>query len=261
MNSHTAVQDGTKVIKSVCRGCHGGCSVLLHVKDGQLVKVKGDPDGPLNRGRLCQIGAVARDLVYHPDRLHHPLRRIGPRGSGEWERITWDEALDEIALKLNQIRTTDGPEAIVLGQGTGRHHYFHTVRFANAIGTPNWTEPGFAQCFLPRVTASLHMFGDFPVCDLIGDVKPQCIMYWGHNPTNSGPDGETRFNVRDSLLDNPKIPNLPKKSSSYSLARAIQESLTQNSRKKASSACRLNTTSTKNPGSIHQRGRSNFTRR
>lgn len=204
MNSKSAVQEGTKIVKSVCRGCHGGCSVLLHVKDGQLIKVKGDPDGPLNRGRLCPIGSVARDLVYHPDRLLHPLRRAGPRGSGKWEQISWDDALGEITERLNSIRSTDGPEAIALGQGTGRHHYFHVVRFANALGTPNWTEPGFAQCFLPRVTSSFHTFGDFPVCDFVGDVPPKCILYWGHNPVNSGPDGETRFNVRDALSHHPK---------------------------------------------------------
>lgn len=205
MNVGHTVNGGTKVVRSVCRGCHGGCSVLLHVKDGELAKVKGDPDGPLNRGRLCPIGSNAKNLVYHPDRLLYPQRRVGPRGSGKWERITWDEALDEIAKKLNAIRATDGPEAIALGQGTGRHHYFHVVRFANAMGTPNWMEPGFAQCFLPRVTSSFHTFGDFPVCDFVGDVPPQCIMYWGHNPINSGPDGETRFNVRDSLSHKPKV--------------------------------------------------------
>ncbi|CAG4882730.1 putative Acetylene hydratase [Georgfuchsia toluolica] len=205
MSVGNTVADGTKVVKSVCRGCHGGCSVLLHVKDGELTKVKGDPDGPLNRGRLCPIGSNAKYLVYHPDRLLYPQRRVGPRGSGKWERITWDEALDDIAEKFNAIRAADGPEAIALGQGTGRHHYFHVVRFANAMGTPNWTEPGFAQCFLPRVTSSFHTFGDFPVCDFVGDVPPQCIMYWGHNPVNSGPDGETRFNVRDSLSHKPKV--------------------------------------------------------
>ncbi len=197
--------DTTTVLKSVCRGCHGGCSVLLHVTNGVLVKVKGDPDGPLNGGRLCPIGNTALDLVYHPDRLHYPQRRIGPRGSGQWERISWDQAFDEIAAKLDAIRAKHGPEAIALGQGTGRRHYFHVVRFANALGTPNWCEPGFAQCFLPRVTTSIRTFGDFPVCDFVGDVPPKCILYWAHNPLNSGPDGETRFNVRDALSHGPKV--------------------------------------------------------
>ena len=68
---------GTAVLKSVCRSCHGGCGVLLHVKDGVLVKVEGDRDSPLSHGRLCPIGTVTTDLVYHKDRLKHPLRRKG----------------------------------------------------------------------------------------------------------------------------------------------------------------------------------------
>ena len=78
----------TTVLKSVCRSCHGGCGVLLHVRDGVLVKVEGDRESPLNHGRLCPIGTVTTDLVYHKDRLKYPLRRKGKRQSGEWERIS-----------------------------------------------------------------------------------------------------------------------------------------------------------------------------
>ncbi|MGE5722446.1 MAG: molybdopterin-containing oxidoreductase family protein [Sphingomonadales bacterium] len=190
---------GTTVLKSVCRSCHGGCGTLLHVKDGELIKVEGDPDSPLNRGRLCPIGANSRELVYHPDRLKYPMRRRGKRASGEWDRITWDEALDEISTRLLAIRDEFGPEAIALGTGTGRHHIRWVSRFGNALGTPNWCEPGFAQCFHPRVNTCILTMGDYPVCDFTGGTPAQCIMYWGHNPTNSGPDGETRFNVRDSI--------------------------------------------------------------
>src|SRR4249920_2397167 len=102
------------ILKSVCRSCHGGCGVLLHVKDGRLVKVEGDRDSPLSHGRLCPIGTVTVDLVYHPDRLKYPLRREGPRGSGQWRRISWDEAFDEIVERLDAIRNEFGPEAIAL---------------------------------------------------------------------------------------------------------------------------------------------------
>jgi anaerobic selenocysteine-containing dehydrogenase len=195
----------TTVLKSVCRGCHGGCGVLLHVRSGGLVKIEGDRDSPLNHGRLCPIGTVTLDLVYHPDRLKHPMHRVGPRGSGKWSRISWDEALDEISERLLAIRQNFGPEAIALGTGTGRHHIRWVSRFGHALGTPNWCEPGFAQCFHPRVNTCILTFGDFPVSDYTGDVSPGCIMFWGHNPTNSGPDGETRFNVFEALDRNPKI--------------------------------------------------------
>src|SRR6516164_8368200 len=153
--------DATTVLKSVCRSCHGGCGVLLHVRGDRLVKVEGDRESPLNHGRLCPIGTVTLDLVYHPDRLKHPLRRAGARGSGQWQRISWDQALDEISQRLLAIREEFGAEAIALGTGTGRHH--------------------------------------------IREVSPDCIMFWGHNPTNSGPDGETRFNVLEALERKPKL--------------------------------------------------------
>jgi thiosulfate reductase / polysulfide reductase chain A len=193
------------IYKSVCRSCHGGCGTLMHVEDGRLVRVRGDPDSPLNQGRLCPIGTATLDLVYHPDRLKHPLRRTGPRGSGQWQRISWDEALEEISTRLLAIRRDFGAESIALGTGTGRHHIRWVSRFGHALGTPNWAEPGFAQCFHPRVNTCLLTFGDFPVCDFTSNTKPQCILYWGHNPLNSGPDGETRFNARDSLAHNPKV--------------------------------------------------------
>ena len=195
---------GTTVLKSVCRSCHGGCGVLLHVREGVLEKVEGDRESPLNHGRLCPIGTVTTDLVYHPDRLKYPLRRKGKRRSGEWERISWDDALDEISQRLLAIREKHGPEAIALGTGTGRHHIRWVSRFGHALGTPNWCEPGFAQCFHPRVNASILTFGDFPVSDYTGDVPPACILFWGHNPVLSGPDGETRFNVMEALAHNPR---------------------------------------------------------
>jgi anaerobic selenocysteine-containing dehydrogenase len=177
----------------------------LHVTDGRLTKVEGDPESPLNHGRLCPIGTVTLDLVYHPDRLQYPLRRTGARGSGQWQRISWDAALDEIGERLLAIRAEYGPEAIALGTGTGRHHIRWVSRFGHALGTPNWCEPGFAQCFHPRVNTCLLTFGDFPVCDYTGGTPPACMLFWGHNPLNSGPDGETRFNVREALGHGPKI--------------------------------------------------------
>jgi len=200
-----AAAGDTKILKSVCRSCHGGCGVLLHVAGDRLVKVEGDRDSPLNHGRLCPIGTVTLDLVYHPDRLKYPMRREGPRGAGTWHRIGWDEALDEIAEKLEAIRREHGPEAIALGTGTGRHHIRWVSRFGHALGTPNWCEPGFAQCFHPRVNTCILTFGDFPVSDFTGGTPPACMLFWGHNPLNSGPDGETRFNVREALDHNPKI--------------------------------------------------------
>ena len=199
------MESATRVFKSVCRSCHGGCGALLHVREGKLIKIEGDRASPLNHGRLCPIGSVTVDLVNHPDRLKFPQRRVGARGSGKWERISWDEALDAIAERLLDIRERFGPESIALGTGTGRHHIRWVSRFGHALGTPNWCEPGFAQCFHPRVNTCMLTFGDFPVCDYTSGTPPACMLFWGHNPIHSGPDGETRFNVREALDRNPKI--------------------------------------------------------
>ncbi len=196
--------DVTVIHKSVCRGCHGGCGALLHVRNGELIKVEGNPEASLNHGSLCPIGVSARDLVYHPDRLKYPMRRKGPRGSGEWQRVGWDEALDEISTRLLAIRETYGPESIVLGSGTGRHHASWVPRFANALGTPNWCTPALPQCLFPRLNTLKVTYGDILCNDFTGDTPPACVLFWGHNSTVSGPDGETRFAVRDALWQNPR---------------------------------------------------------
>ena len=193
------VADG--VYKSACRSCHGGCGVLVHISGGQIRKVEGDPASPLNKGRLCAKGTASADIVTHPDRLKYPLKRIGARGKDQWERISWDEAYDILASKLQTIITENGPESIAIGTGTGRHHCNFVPRFANALGTPNWCEPGHAQCFFPRVNTAHLTMGALPVCDYYGETKPACILVWGHNPLNSGPDGELGFHSRDLLWE------------------------------------------------------------
>lgn len=188
-----------KVFKSACRMCHGGCGAQVYVQDGKVIKIKGDPESPLNQGRMCIKGLASIEHLYSPNRLTHPLKRVGRRGEGKWKRISWDEALDAIAVKINEIKTEFGVESIAIGQGTGRHHYSHVVRFAHALGTPNWCEPGAAQCFHPRGNVAAITYGDFPVCDYYSDVNPGCILMWGQNSLVTGPDGEILFRVRDSI--------------------------------------------------------------
>jgi len=192
-------QDDIQILKSVCRICHGGCGAILYVRDGRLVRVKGDPESPLNKGWMCIKGLNTPEITHHPDRLIKPLRRKGERGSGKWEEIPWEEVLDDIASKVDRIRRESGPESVAIGQGTGRHHFLHVIRFANALGTPNWYEPGLAHCFIPRITVSNLTYGGFVVADYYGEVPPKCILFWGHNPLVSGPDGELSIAVRRAL--------------------------------------------------------------
>ncbi len=194
-------QGKVNIVKSVCRICHGGCGALLHVRDGRLIRVKPDPSSLFSRGRMCIKGLSTPDMMYHPDRLLTPLKRDGRRGSGKWKEIDWDTALDEIAGRIDAIRRTDGPEAVAIGQGTGRHHFMHVIRFANSLGTPNWFEPGLANCLLPRITASFLTCGGYVNADYYGNVPPRTILFWGHNPIVSGPDGELSFQAEKALKD------------------------------------------------------------
>lgn len=171
----------------------------MSVKDGRLVKVSPDPDSPFNRGRMCVKGLATPEIMYHPSRLRTPLKRIGERGSNRWEAVSWDAALGDIADRLDRIRTESGSETIAVGQGTGRHHFMHVIRFANAVGTPNWYEPGLANCLIPRITVSRFTYGGFVVADYYGDITPKTILFWGHNPLVTGPDGELSFPVRRAL--------------------------------------------------------------
>ncbi|SLM30410.1 Similar to molybdopterin oxidoreductase, molybdopterin-containing subunit [Desulfamplus magnetovallimortis] len=200
----------TKTYKSVCRSCHGGCGVILSLKDGLLVNVTPDRKSPFSRGYMCVKCLNIKEMVYHPDRILSPLKRawdkeatgrsfrgieqeIGGKGNKEypnWQKISWDQALSEIAEKLESIRKESGPESIAIGQGTGRHHYMDVVRFANALGTPNWYEPGLSNCFIPRITVSNLTYGRFISPDYYGETTPRTIIFWGHNPLVSSPDGE-----------------------------------------------------------------------
>ena len=174
-----------QAVKSHCRMCHGGCGVIVLLKDGVVRKILGDPDCPINRGTLCSKGLASIKLLYHPERLLHPKRRIGPKGSGKWERISWDEALDTIAEKILHYERTCGAESIVLGYGTGRENEAVIYRFANFLGTPNVLTAGHF-CYGPRIAASIVTCGSIPVADY--DIHPTCIMVWGNNIVISNPD-------------------------------------------------------------------------
>jgi anaerobic selenocysteine-containing dehydrogenase len=176
-----------RVVKSACRMCHGVCQVLVHMEGDRVVKVTGDPDSPTSRGYICPKGTASPELLYHPDRLVYPLRRKGKRGENKWQRISWDEALDEMAERLGAIKEESGSEYFGMMQGTGRPYMLFTTRFANAFGTPNFT--GVAHlCYLPRWAVSLHTLGQLPICDIYGfsGEYPACFVLWGCNITQTG---------------------------------------------------------------------------
>ncbi len=181
----------TRTVRTSCRMCHGVCQVLVEVQGDRVVKVAGDPDSPTSRGYICPKGKASVELLYHPDRLKYPLRRVGKKGEDKWERITWDEAVSEISGKLAKIKSEFGPEYFALMQGTGRPYTVFNARFANGFGTPNFVAPGHI-CFFPRVSASGITMGGLPISDIygLGGQTPACMIIWGCNiPQTGAADG------------------------------------------------------------------------
>ncbi|WP_344011801.1 molybdopterin-containing oxidoreductase family protein [Streptomyces thermospinosisporus] len=173
-------------MKSVCRMCHGGCGAVIELVDGVPTGIHGDPDNPTSEGYFCIKGKASLDLLHSPDRLTTPLVRTGRRGSGSFEPIGWDEALDRICDRLAGTIARHGPESVALGQGTDRNYQEWVFRLANALGTPNVVGPAHV-CFYPRVMASVMTYGAFTFCDYEGD--PEVVLLWGSNKPNTHSDG------------------------------------------------------------------------
>lgn len=190
-----------EVLKTACRGCHGGCVYEVTVDHGKVVRVRPAKDGPLNRGRGCVKGMSIIEQMYHPDRLLYPQKRIGPRGSGRWERITWEEAYDTITARMTGLIDAYGPECISTLTGTGRHHLPYLTRFGLAMGTPNACTAGGCICLGPRRTAAAMTSGLFCGVDYFGPTRPGGILVWGANPAVSGADGELQWFIKDAVKE------------------------------------------------------------
>ena len=124
----------TEKIPGMCQLCSTVCGIVGHVKDGRLLKIEGNPNDPNSRGKLCARGHAGLNHLYHPERLLYPLRRVGARGEGKWKRISWDEALDEIAERLKAVRESGHPEEFAFHQGRQRSKDA-IKRFLDAFGT------------------------------------------------------------------------------------------------------------------------------
>jgi len=167
------------VVRSTCGLCYSGCGVLVSLTSGKVTKVEGDPDSPVNKGTLCAKGLASLEYLYHPDRLKHPLRRVGERGEGKWRQISWDEALNVVADELIKARDKHGAESVALVQGAAKGlQDSYGERLANVFGTPNFSTTGHV-CFAPRSFASKISCGFNPIPDY--EYPPACIIVWGAN--------------------------------------------------------------------------------
>ena len=167
-------------------------------------RIEGDPLDPCANGRLCMRCLNLVEGVNYEERPKYPLRRAGERGENKWERITWDEALDEICdwIHTNLDEAGFGRESIFVNHGTGRNISSWVPFLGGAcLGTPNIGAIGFSgySCYLPRTCGTAAGIGDFPIVDASEghedryanpDWKnPDVVVIWGSEPLKSNADG------------------------------------------------------------------------
>jgi len=174
-----------EIRRSNCFQCWHWCQVLVHVEDGQVLKVL--PDREENQdNQICVKAGSAVDFHYHSDRLNYPLKRVGKRGDNKWQRIGWDQAMDEIARSLDEIRTQYGPESLTtLGGTIHTHGDAMAWRWCNLFGTPNMIWQG-KNCGEAQVLSDCAVLG-YPSMGIPIPGMTKCALIWGSNPSESSP--------------------------------------------------------------------------
>ncbi|MBI2533784.1 MAG: molybdopterin-dependent oxidoreductase [Deltaproteobacteria bacterium] len=172
----------SRVVTTACvHDCGGKCLLRVHVRDGVITRITGD-EGEEPQLRPCLKGRAYRQRIYHPDRLKYPQRRIGERGDGRFERISWDEALDTVAREMLRIKKNYGPEAILDGSGPANQSLLHGTSRA-------------------AVTRLLHMFGGcIGRTGRMSDAAAMAASQYTLGTTHTGSDPEDLFNSRLIIL-------------------------------------------------------------
>ena len=175
-------------VRGYCVLCTAHCATVATVEDGRVTRLDPDHDHP-NGGAICVKGKAAPELVYNGERLDYPLRRTNPKGAEDpgWERVGWDEALDDIAARLLGIRERYGAEAIAMARGTASGTSTDDVnqwssRLLNRIGSPNSVSTTHV-CNWHRDTVFSYTFGvPQPSPDVL---RSGAFLLWGHNPSST----------------------------------------------------------------------------
>jgi anaerobic selenocysteine-containing dehydrogenase len=178
------ISPDTNQFWSTCGIC-GSCGVILTVKEGKITSIQGDPDSG-SKGFICNRGIMATKIHESPKRLTHPLKKTA---GGLYEKISWDEALDRIADKFNQIKANYGPQAVYFCAGMGAKDVVALtwsvwpilLRLANAFGTPNYDDC-CSVCWAATVVGNKLTYGADPYADY---KNANCIVLWGKNPYSS----------------------------------------------------------------------------
>ncbi len=159
------------------------CGMLARMVDGRVVKLEGHPDHPRNLGTLCPKGEAQIMAFYDPNRVKAPLRRVNEKGvHGEWEEISWDEALDIVAQKMEEVRVRD-PSLILWQKGRSKAKAFYDTAFVKAVGATKMGHGGY--CSDAGYRAAEYTLGPHGV--LHPDFRnTQYLLSWGWNITNAG---------------------------------------------------------------------------
>ena len=191
-----------KKTRTMCTTCHARCGVIVYSdEDNKIIKVEGDPDNPKSAGVICGAGMSQREIHNNTEgRILYPMKRVGERGSGEWERITWDEAYELITEKFMDMKEKYGAESVIFAQGTGRDIAAYITRLCWSFGSPNYTGLLSGQaCYLPRIAGMAATTGhpwipdaaqQFPERYDHPDYEvPEVMFVWGNYPLKSNIEG------------------------------------------------------------------------
>jgi len=179
-------EEQVKVFKTICQECYMGDGVLVHVKDGRVIKIQGDPESPVTEGdHICaKCRNVVQGTLYHPDRLKYPLKRAGARAEGKWERISWNQAIDEISEKM--LKVIDKHGSLSFAASVDGWHYTLCCMLMRALGSPNLMK-SMEHCEGPGRVMDLAVIGD--ICTQFGhgpDTQAsKCVLLWGQNPAET----------------------------------------------------------------------------
>jgi anaerobic selenocysteine-containing dehydrogenase len=182
-------EDGTITIRGACpHDCPDTCATMVDVRDGVAVGFRGDPDHPITQGWLCAKVRPYLDRVYSPDRLQYPLRRAGAKGSGEWARIPWDEAIAEIAERWQAIIAEHGGAAILPYSFSGTLGLLQVgvvnARLWNRMGASGLQR---SICGAAAETAVTMTVGGRLAPDPRDVRHSRLVILWGHNPASTSP--------------------------------------------------------------------------
>jgi thiosulfate reductase/polysulfide reductase chain A len=163
-------------VASICEMCSTRCPIKARIVDGKNVFITGNKEAKSFGGKVCARGGAGHSLLYDPQRIINPLKRVGERGAGEWAEISWADAYKEIAAKMNQIKQQYGAETIAFSSKSGSlsDHIFH---LAEAFGSPN-TFTHASTCPGSYVVAAKAIFGTKMKRDLS---NAKYIINFGHN--------------------------------------------------------------------------------